>query len=103
MIPYSPEELIEPGHREFAWTVKEMEKAAAALGFGGDWMKALEHTKNTAMPQGKRPEMIRDLVYHAADDLILNDLISVSPVNREALRMGMNLDWKFYGDIQVGT
>lgn len=89
MIPYSPEELIELGNREFAWTVKEMEKAAAALGFGGDWMKALEHTKNTAVPPGKQPEMIRDLVYHAADYLILNDLITVSPVNREALRMGM--------------
>jgi uncharacterized protein (DUF885 family) len=89
MIPYSPEELIELGNREFAWTVKEMEKAAAELGFGGDWMKALEHTKNTAVPPGKQPEMIRDLVYHAADYLILNDLITVSPVNREALRMGM--------------
>lgn len=89
MIPYSPEELIELGNREFAWTVKEMEKAAAELGFGGDWMKALEHTKNTAVPPGKQPEMIRDLVYHAADYLIINDLITVSPVNREALRMGM--------------
>jgi hypothetical protein len=89
MIPYTPEELIELGNREFAWTVKEMEKAAAELGFGGDWMKALEHTKNTAVPPGKQPEMIRDLVYHAADYLILNDLITVSPVNREALRMGM--------------
>jgi len=89
MIPYSPEELIELGNREFAWTVKEMEKAAAELGFGGDWMKALEHTKNTAVPPGKQPEMIRDLVYHAADYLVLNDLITVSQVNREALRMGM--------------
>lgn len=89
MIPYSPEELIELGNREFAWTVKEMEKAAAELGYGGDWMKALEHTKNTAVPPGKQPEMIRDLVYHAADYLVLNDLITVSPVNREALRMGM--------------
>jgi uncharacterized protein (DUF885 family) len=89
MIPYSPEELIELGNREFAWTVKEMEKAAAELGFGSDWMRALEHTKNTAVPPGHQPEMIRDLVYHAADYLILNDLITVSPVNREALRMGM--------------
>jgi len=89
MIPYSPEELIELGNREFAWTVKEMEKAAAELGVGSDWMKALEHTKNTAVPPGRQPEMIRDLVYHAADYLIINDLITVSPVNREALRMGM--------------
>ena len=89
MIPYSPEELIELGNREFAWTVAEMEKASAELGFGSDWMRALEHTKNTAVAPGRQPEMIRDLVYHAADYLIFNDLITVSPVNREALRMGM--------------
>jgi len=89
MIPYSPEELIELGNREFAWTVAEMEKASAELGFGSDWMRALEHTKNTAVAPGRQPEMIRDLVYHAADYLIFNDLITISPVNREALRMGM--------------
>ena len=41
------------------------------------------------MPPGKQPEMIRDLVYYAADYLVANDLITVTPVNREALRMGM--------------
>ncbi len=89
MIPYSPEELIELGNREFAWTVAEMEKASIELGFGTNWMQALEHTKNTAVPPGGQPQMIQGLVHDAADFLIYNDLITVTPVNREALRMGM--------------
>ncbi len=89
MIPYTPEQLIELGNREYAWTVAEMEKASAQLGFGSNWMLALEHTKNTAVPPGKQAEMIQGLVHHAADYLIKNDLITVTPVNRESLRMGM--------------
>ncbi|GMV20478.1 MAG: hypothetical protein AMXMBFR57_04270 [Acidimicrobiia bacterium] len=89
MIPYSPEELIELGNREFAWTVAEMEKASIELGFGTNWMQALEHTKNTAVPPGEQPQMIQGLVHDAADFLIYNDLITITPVNREALRMGM--------------
>ncbi len=89
MIPYTPEQLIELGNREFAWTVAEMEKASAELGFGSNWMQALEATKNTAVPPGGQPVMIQGLVHDAADFLIYNDLITVTPVNRESLRMGM--------------
>jgi hypothetical protein len=89
MIPYTPEQLIELGNREFAWTVAEMEKASTELGFGTNWMQALEATKNTAVPPGGQPVMIQGLVHDAADFLIYNDLITVTPVNREALRMGM--------------
>ncbi len=89
MIPYTPEELIELGNREFAWTVAEMEKASAELGFGSNWMQALEATKHTAVPPGGQPQMIQGLVHDAADFLIYNDLITVTPVNRESLRMGM--------------
>ena len=89
MIPYTPEELLEIGNKEFAWTVAEMEKASRQLGFGSDWMKAIEHTKNTAVPVGKQNDLIRDLMNYAADYLIKNDLITVAPVNRETLRMIM--------------
>lgn len=89
MIPYTPEELIELGNREFAWTVAEMEKASREMGLAGDWFKALERTKDTAVPAGKQPELIRDLMLHAVDYLRKNDLITVPAVAAESLHMGM--------------
>src|SRR6185503_3464843 len=50
MIPYTPEQLKALATKEFAWCVEEMKKASRALGFGDDWKKALEHTKQTAVP-----------------------------------------------------
>ena len=49
MIPYTPEQLIALANKEFAWCVEEMKKASRALGYGDDWKKALEHTKQTAV------------------------------------------------------
>jgi uncharacterized protein (DUF885 family) len=89
MIPYTPEQLIELGNREFAWTVAEMEKASREMGLAGEWFKALERTKDTAVPAGKQPELIRDLMLHAVDYLRTNDLITVPAVAAESLHMGM--------------
>ena len=50
MIPYTPEELIEIGKREYAWCETEMKKASRELGFGDDWKKALEKVKNIYVP-----------------------------------------------------
>ena len=45
MIPYTPEELITIGEREFAWCEAEMKKASNEMGFGDDWHKAVEKVK----------------------------------------------------------
>src|SRR6185312_6852721 len=47
MVPYSPEELIAIGEREYAWCLAEMKRASAELGFGDDWKSALEHVKES--------------------------------------------------------
>jgi uncharacterized protein (DUF885 family) len=41
MIPYSPDELLEIGNKEYAWCEAEMIKASRELGYGDDWLRAL--------------------------------------------------------------
>jgi uncharacterized protein (DUF885 family) len=89
MIPYSPEELIRLGEREFAWTVAEMEKASKAMGLGSDWGAAVEKVKNMYVQPGRQPEMVRDLLFEAIDYLRAKDLITVPSVASESLRMVM--------------
>ena len=49
MIPYTPEELIALAEKEFAWCDREMIKASREMGFGDDWKKAIEKTKDAAV------------------------------------------------------
>ena len=55
MIPYTPEELIALAEKEFAWCDREMLKASREMGFGNDWKKAIEKTKDSAVPPGGQP------------------------------------------------
>jgi hypothetical protein len=89
MIPYTPEQLIALANKEFAWCEEEMKKASRALGFGDDWKKALEHTKQTAVAPGAQPRMIMDLIDEAVAYLRANDLITVPAVAAETVHMTM--------------
>ena len=89
MIPYTPEQLIRLGEREFAWTVREMEKAAQQMGLGNDWNAAVEKVKNMYVEPGRQPEFVRDLLFEAVDYLRKNDLITVPSVASESFRMVM--------------
>jgi len=89
MIPYTPEELIALAEKEFAWCDREMIKASREMGFGDDWKKAVEKTKDDAVAPGDQPRMIRDLLYEAIDFLRANKLITVPQVAAESLHMIM--------------
>ena len=89
MIPYTPEELIEIGNREYAWCEAEMKKAAREMGFGDDWMKALEHVKNAYVPMGEQPQLIRNLALEAEAYLKKHDLVTVPTLASDIWRMGM--------------
>ena len=89
MIPYTPEELIALAEKEFAWCDREMLKASREMGFGDDWKKAIEKTKDSAVPPGAQPGMIRDLLVEAVDYLRANNLITVPQVGAESLQMIM--------------
>ena len=89
MIPYTPEELIAIGNREYEWTVAEMKKASREMGFGDDWKQAVEKVKGMHVEPGRQPEMVRDLLHEAIAYLRTHDLITVPAVASESLRMVM--------------
>jgi uncharacterized protein (DUF885 family) len=89
MIPYTPEQLIEIGNREYAWCESEMKQASRAMGFGDDWMKALEAVKNAYVPRGGQPALIRNLALEAQAYLRTHDLITVPPLASDIWRMQM--------------
>ena len=89
MIPYSPEELVELANKEYAWCEAEMKKASRELGYGDDWLKALEAVKLTYVEPGKQPALIRDLAQQALEFVTKRDLITVPELARESWRMQM--------------
>lgn len=89
LIPYTPEQLIALANKEYAWCENEMKKASREMGFGDDWKKAVEKTKQTYVAPGAQPRMIMDLLNDAVGYLRTNDLITVPGVAAESLHMTM--------------
>jgi uncharacterized protein (DUF885 family) len=89
MIPYTPEELIAIANKEYAWCEAEMKKASRELGFGDDWLKAVEHVKGLHVDPGKQPDLIRDLALEAIDFVQKRDLVTIPALARETWRMQM--------------
>lgn len=88
MIPYTPEELIDIGHKEYAWCEQEMQKAASELGYQ-DWRSALEYVKTLYVEPGKQPQLVRDLIKEATTYVKKHDLATVPPVCEETIRTFM--------------
>ena len=89
LIPYTPEELIAFGEREYAWCLAEMKKASNELGYGDDWKKALEHVKKLYVEPGKQTELVKKLALEAIDFVESRKLVSVPPLAKETWRMEM--------------
>ncbi|HLA94228.1 MAG TPA: DUF885 family protein [Pyrinomonadaceae bacterium] len=89
MIPYTPEELVEIANKEFEWCQIELKKASREMGFGDDYMKAIEAVKQKYVEPGKQPALIRDLAREAIDYVKKNDLVTVPKLAEESWRMEM--------------
>jgi uncharacterized protein (DUF885 family) len=89
MIPYTPEELIAIAEREYAFSLGEIRKAARELGFGDDWKAAMEKVKETYVPPGEQPALIRRLALEAEAYFDQHDLITIPPLAKEVWRMEM--------------
>lgn len=89
MIPYTPEELVQIANKEFDWCIAELKKTSREMGFGDDYMKAIEAVKQKYVEPGKQPELIRDLAREAIDYVKKNDLVTVPPAAEETWRMEM--------------
>ena len=87
MVPYSPEELIAIGEREYAWCLDEMLRASREMGFGEDWKAALERVKTTCLPPGEQTSMVRRLALEAID--YVADLVTVPELAKEVWGMEM--------------
>ena len=89
MIPYTPEELVEIANKEFEWCIAEFKKASREMGYGDDYMKAIEAVKLKYVEPGKQPALIRDQAREAIDYVKKNDLVTVPKVAEESWRMEM--------------
>ena len=89
MIPYTPEEIIATGEREYAWCVDRFKETARELGFGDDWMAAMQSVKAKHVEPGKQTEVVRGLALEAIDYVERNDLVTVPELAKETWRMGM--------------
>ena len=89
MIPYTPEELVEIANKEFELCIAEFKKASREMGFGDDYMKAIEAVKQKYVEPGKQPALIRDLAREAIEYVKRNDLVTVPKAAEETWRMEM--------------
>jgi uncharacterized protein (DUF885 family) len=89
MIPYTPEELIAIANKEYDWCEAEMKKASQALGYGDDWLKAVEYVKTLYVEPGKQPELIKELALEAINFVDQHNLVTVPQLARDTWRMEM--------------
>ena len=89
MIPYTPEELIVIGEKEYAWCLEEAKKASREMGLADDWKAALERVKNIHVEPGRQTDLIRDLAFEAIDFVEKNQLVTVPALARDIWRIEM--------------
>ncbi|MBV8252750.1 MAG: DUF885 family protein [Chitinophaga sp.] len=89
MIPYAPEDLVAIANKEFAWCDTEMKKAAAAMGYGSDWKKALEKIKENHVAPGDQPALINRLANEAIRYVEERNLVTIPELAKESWRMYM--------------
>ena len=89
MIPYSPDELLEIGKKEYAWCEAEMIKASRELGYGDDWLWALEYVKTLHVAPGDQPKLIKEQALEAIEFVEEHDLLTIPQLARETWRMEM--------------
>ncbi len=88
MIPYTPEELIAIGEKEFAWCEAEMRKAAKEMG-EQDWKKALARVKSDFVPPGQQDDLVAQFARESIEFLQAKDLVTVPPLCAEVWRISM--------------
>lgn len=89
MIPYTPEELVQIANKEFDWCIAEFKKVSREMGYGDDYMKAIEAVKQKYVEPGKQPELIKKFANEAIEYVEKNDLVTVPKMARDGWRMEM--------------
>jgi len=89
MIPYTPEEIISIGEKEFDWCIMELKKASSQMGLENNWREALEKVKNDFVEPGKQTQLVKDLFHEAVAFVEKHDLVTVPPVAKDTWQMFM--------------
>ena len=89
MIPYTADELIAIGWKEFAWIENQFKAVSRDMGFGDDWQRAVEHVKTLAPPPGEKPWVIFDIASYSEDFVQRMDAITIPPLALEVWRLAM--------------
>jgi uncharacterized protein (DUF885 family) len=89
MIPYTPEQLIAIGEREFAWCEAEMLRAAAEMGHAADWKAALAKVKEDHVPPGEQDDLVAEQSRFVIRWLKDRDLVTIPPLCEETWRLTM--------------
>ncbi|MGH7531618.1 MAG: DUF885 family protein, partial [Gemmatimonadales bacterium] len=89
MIPYSAEELIDIGWKEFAWVENQFKIVSRSMGLGDDWKAALEHVKTLAPPPGENPWAILEIARYSKEFIDGLDAVTVPPLAEEVWRLAM--------------
>jgi hypothetical protein len=89
MIAYGVRDLLAIAEREYAWCDAELRKASREMGFGDNWKAALERVKQSYVPPGEQPRVVRDLALEAIAFVEDRGLVTVPPLAKEIWRMEM--------------
>ena len=89
MIPYTAQDLIDYAWVEFEWCREQLKMAAGEMGFGENYMAAIEQVKNTWVEPGEQPPLIHYFAEEAIEFLEENDLLTIPELAKETWRMRM--------------
>ncbi len=87
-LPYTPEQLIAVGEKEFAWCEAEMKKASKEMGLD-DWAKALAKVKSDFVPPGQQDATVARFAREAIDFVKSRNLVTVTPLCEDVWRLTM--------------
>ena len=81
--------MIRIGEAEFAWIEEQFRLVSNEMGFGDDWLAALEYTKELAPPPGEKPWRIFEIGDYSENYIENMDIITLPPLAREVWRLKM--------------
>jgi uncharacterized protein (DUF885 family) len=88
-LPYTPDELLAIGEREFSWCEARMLEVSRAMGFGENWKEALAKVKSLHEPPGKQDEFIAGQAHDAIEFVRAHDLVTIPRLCEETWRLSM--------------
>jgi uncharacterized protein (DUF885 family) len=88
-LPYTADELIAIGDREFAWCETEMKKASREMKLGDDWKAALARVKADYVPPGQQEELVARIAREAIEFVKRRDLVTVPRLCEESWGLTM--------------